>query len=157
MSLPVVAATLVSAVMRTRRAALPGQMGRSVAGANVGTFNVRIEIGDPEGQTFEEVEALVDTGATMTAAPESTLQRLGVVPSRRSTFRLANGDRVDMDMGETKVRVQGLETTTWVIFGQEGTATVLGAMTLEELLLGVGPVNRRLIAVEGLLMSNPRE
>ena len=55
-------------------------------------------------------------------------------------------------MGETRVRVQGLETTTWVIFGREGTATVLGAMTLEELLLGVDPVNRRLIAVEGLLM-----
>ncbi len=123
----------------------------------MGTFNVTIEIGNPEGQQFEEVEALVDTGATMTAAPVSLLRRLGVVPSRRSTFRLANGDRVEMDMGETRVRVQGLETTTWVIFGPERTATVLGSMTLEELILGVDPVNRRLIAVEGLLMANVRE
>ena len=123
----------------------------------MGTFNIAIEIGDPEGQRFEEVDVLVDTGATMTAAPVSTLRRLGVVPTRRSTFRLANGDRVEMDMGETRVRVQSLETTTWVIFGQEGTAAVLGAMTLEELLLGVDPVDRRLIAVEDLLMSGLRE
>jgi aspartyl protease family protein len=123
----------------------------------VGRFNVTIEIGDPQGERFEEIDALVDTGATMTALPSSILRRLGVVSARRSTFRLANGDRVEMDMGVTRVRVEGLETPTWVIFGREGTATVLGAMTLEELLLGVDPVNRRLIAVEGLLMPNARE
>ena len=128
-----------------------------MAGADVGTFNITIEIGDPEGERFEEIDALVDTGATMTALPASILQRLGVVPARRSTFRLANGDRVEMDMGVTRVRVEGLETPTWVIFGRGGTATVLGATTLEELLLGVDPVIRRLIAVEGLLMSDARE
>jgi len=59
-----------------------------------------------------------------------------------------------MDMGETKVRVEGMETTTWVLFGDEGTTPLLGAMTLEGLLLGVDPFNERLVPVEGLLVSD---
>ena len=50
----------------------------------MGTFNITIEIGDPQGQRFEEIDALVDTGATMTAVPTFILRRLGVVPARRS-------------------------------------------------------------------------
>lgn len=118
----------------------------------MGTFKVTIEIGNPQGQQFEQVEALVDTGATLTTMPASLLRQLGVTPVRRGSFRLANGQRVEMDMGETKVRVEGMETTTPVLFGEEGAPILLGAMTLEGLLLGVDPFNRRLVPVEGLLM-----
>ena len=120
----------------------------------MGTFSITIEIGDPQGRRFESIDALVDTGATLTTVPAPILRRLGVVPSRRSTFRLANDQRVEMDMGETKVRVEGMETTTWVLFGDEGITPLLGAMTLEGLLLGVDPFNERLVPVEGLLMSD---
>ncbi len=118
----------------------------------MGTFKVTIEIGDPQGQRFEQIEALVDTGATLTTAPASLLRRLGVTPSRRGTSQLANGERVEMDMGETRVRVEGIDTTTWVLFADEAAPVLLGAMTLEGLLLGVDPFNRRLVPVEGLLM-----
>ena len=105
-------------------------------------------LGDPQGQRFEEVDALVDTGATLTSAPSSLWRRLGVTPTRSGKFRLANGQQA-----ETQVRVEGSVTTTWVLFGDEGAPTLLGAMTLEGLLLGVDPFNRRLVPVEGLLMS----
>ncbi len=119
----------------------------------MGTFNVTIEIGDPQGQQFEEVVALVDTGATLTSAPASLLSRLGVIPVRQGTFEFADGRHVQMDIGETRVRVEGMETITSVLFSEEGVAPLLGAMTLEGLLLGVDPFNRRLVPVEGLLMS----
>ena len=64
-----------------------------------------------------------------------------------------NGQQIEMDIGEARVRVQGLETTTTVLFGEEDAPALLGAMTLEGLLLGVDPFNRRLVPVEGLLMS----
>lgn len=118
----------------------------------MGTFKVAIEIGNPQGERFERVEALVDTGATLTTAPESLFRRLGVPSTRRGVFRLANGQRVETDMGETKVRVEGMETTTPILFGEEEAPILLGAMTLEGLLLGVDPFNRRLVPVEGLLM-----
>jgi hypothetical protein len=39
----------------------------------MGLFKVQIQVGDPEGQTFTHVEALVDTGASITAMPGSIL------------------------------------------------------------------------------------
>jgi aspartyl protease family protein len=117
----------------------------------MGTFNVNIEIGDPEGRRFEQVEALVDTGATLTSVPASLLRSLGVIPVRRGTFELADGRQVQMDIGETRVKVEGVQTTTSVLFGEEGAAPLLGAMTLEGLLLGVDPFNRRLVPVVGKL------
>ena len=35
----------------------------------MGTFQVAIEIGDPYGQRYETVDALVDSGATYTSMP----------------------------------------------------------------------------------------
>ena len=106
----------------------------------VGTFAVQIEIGDLRGEKFEDVEALVGAGATTTVVPGSTLRRLGIIPTRRETFEYAGGGRqVELDMAEAKARVAGRETTTWVIFGEEGTTALLGAYTLEGVLLGVDP------------------
>ena len=119
----------------------------------MGTFTVTIEIGNPQGQGFEQLDALVDTGTTLTAVPASLLESLGVTPARRGTFRLANDQSVEMEMGETRVRVEGLETSTWILFGEEGAPVLLGALTRAGLLLGVDPFNRRLVPVEGLLMS----
>ena len=117
----------------------------------MGTFVVQIEIGDLRGEKFEDVEALVDTGATTTAIPGSTLRQLGIVPTKRETFEYAGGQQVELDMAEAKARVAGRETTTWVIFGEEGTTALLGAYTLEGVLLGVDPYGQKLIPVRGLV------
>ncbi len=117
----------------------------------MGTFSVPIEIGDVGGERFEELEALVDTGATTTVIPGGTLRRLGIVPTKRETFEYAGGSRVELGMAEAKARVEGRETTTWVIFGEEESSALLGAYTLEGVFLGVDPYSRRLIPVQGLL------
>ncbi len=117
----------------------------------MGTFRVPIEIGDVGGERFEELEALVDTGATTTVVPGATLRRLGIVPTKRETFEYAGGSRVELGMAEAKARVEGRETTTWVIFGEEESSALLGAYTLEGVFLGVDPYGRRLIPVQGLL------
>ena len=120
------------------------------------TFSVKIEIGDPEGLRFEELEALVDTGATTTVVEATVLRRMGIAPTRRETFEYADGRRVELDMAETKVRVEGKETTTWVIFGSDGDGALLGSYTLEGVLLGVDPYGERLIPVHGILSPLPR-
>jgi clan AA aspartic protease len=118
----------------------------------VGTFRVAIEIGDPQGERWETVEALADTGASYTWAPSSVLEGLGVVPAFRFPFVLADGRRIERDMAETRVRLNGQERTTLVVFGDEGTQPLLGAYTLEGFGLAPDPVGRRLIPVPGLLM-----
>ena len=114
-------------------------------------FSIAIEIGDLAGERFEEVDALVDTGATTTVIPGSALRRLGIAPTKREMFEYAGGQRVELDMAEAKARVAGRETTTWVIFGKEGTTALLGAYTLEGVFLGVDPYGQKLIPVQGLL------
>ncbi len=97
------------------------------------TFSITIEIGSPQGDRFEQIEALVDTGATTTVVPASVLRYMGVVPTRQETFEYGDGRQVQLDMAETIVRVEGKETTPWVIFGVDGSGSVLGAETLEGL------------------------
>ena len=71
----------------------------------MGTFRVSIEVGDPAGERYEAVEAVVDTGATYTALPATLLGELGVVPHARATFLLADGRQVEREIGRTWIRV----------------------------------------------------
>ena len=119
----------------------------------MGTFQVEIEIGDPDGQRYERVLTLVDTGSTYTVLPRSLLERLGVEAHTRDKFRLADGRVVEEDIGRTWVRVDGRSEITLVVFGEEGSRSLLGAYTLEGFRLAPDPVGRRLISVEGLLMA----
>ena len=119
----------------------------------MGTFNTKIEIGDPSGSRWEVVEALVDTGATYTSIPVSVLARLGVSRGDRLTFIQADGNKYERDTGETKARINGKTVTTIVIFAEEDAPALLGAYTLEGLLLAPDPVNARLVPVPGYLVS----
>lgn len=116
------------------------------------TLTVTLEVWDPEGQRWEAVEALVDTGASHTTVPASVLRRLDVVPHDPWPFRLADERVLERDVGRTWVRIQGRAEIRIVVFADEGTSALLGADTLEGLLLGVDPVGERLIPVPGLLM-----
>ena len=60
----------------------------------MGTFRITVEIGDQTGQRFQELEALVDTGATFTKVPRSILEALDIPPARTYTALLADGRRV---------------------------------------------------------------
>lgn len=120
-------------------------------GEGMGTFKVKLEIGDPEGRRWETLEALVDTGASFSVVPRPILDRLGVMPREKVSFQLADGRSLQCDVAQTEVRIDGRTRTTLVVFGEAGTDPLLGAYTLEGFLLAPDPVNRRLISVPGLL------
>ena len=119
----------------------------------MGIFRYPLEVGDPEGGQFEEVEALVDTGSTFTVVPAVVLQRLGVARKERIRFRLADGSAIERDIGETQVRLEGRMVTTFVVFGEDEAPALLGVYTLEGALLAVDPVGQRLIPTDALLMA----
>ena len=119
----------------------------------MGTFRHRIDVGDPQATRFETVEALVDTGASYSVVPTPLLQRLGVTAHDRVVFFLADGRQIERDVGQTWVRIDGRSVITLVVFGDEGSAPLLGAYTLEGLRLGVDPANQTLVRTPGLLMS----
>ena len=117
------------------------------------TFHVPLQIGDLAATHSEEVEAVVYTGSTLTAAPRELLERLGIRPTRRETFRIANGQVVESDVGDAVVRLAGKQGATPVIFNEPGEPVLLGAVTLEAFLLAFDPVHETLVPVEGLRVS----
>ena len=112
----------------------------------MGTVITTIEVGDPNGQNFQELQLEVDTGSNYSALPREMLQALGVPVEASVQSRLANGSLEMIEVGETKIRLGGREFTTPVIFA-EGEPSLLGVMALEHALLAVDPVNKELIPV----------
>ena len=118
----------------------------------MGTFRADIEIGSPDGSRFETFRALVDTGASLTTLPGSVLRELGVIANRQLPFILADGRRIQRDVGETRLRIDGQSVTTLVVFGDEGIEPLLGAYSLQGLMLAVDTPNERLVSTDALLM-----
>lgn len=116
-------------------------------------FRVPMEIGPLDRSRFERIEALVDTGATYTIAPRNALERLGIGPQLRRRFRVDDGPVLEVGMAWVIVRVEGGSAYTLCVFGEPGMDALLGAVTLEELGLGVDPVNQRLVPIELLLVG----
>ena len=118
----------------------------------MGTFSIQLQVGNPSGDRFETVEAMVDSGATYTVLPASLLERLDVVPHATRHFVLADGSRVGRRFGRTWMRLDGKEDLSPVVFWDEDALPLLGAVTLEIFSLGIDPVNRRLIPVDALML-----
>ena len=104
------------------------------------------------GECYERIDAVVDMGATYTVLPASTLRQLGVNPQVSSPFELADGSLRDFDIGETRVRVNGQDAATLVVFGEEDMEPLLAAYSLEGLRLAVDPVRGRPVSVPARLM-----
>ncbi len=118
----------------------------------MGTFSVRIAVGDQERQRWITLDALVDTGASITSVPSSVLEGLDVEPMTQRRFRFAQGETRMMDVGQAWVRFEGEEVVTLVLFNEEGTPPLLGALALETAFMGIDPVAQKLVPVEGSMM-----
>ncbi len=64
-------------------------------------------------------------------------------------MRLADGSIHDQEAGSALQRVDDQQETCPVIFGEEDSPAAIGAVTLEIMLLGVDPVEQRLVPVVG--------
>ena len=114
----------------------------------MGVFKVALEIGDQQGQRYETVQALVDSEATYTTMPASLLDRLGIEPRASRTFILADETRIHRGFGQTWFRLKEQEEISPVVFWDEETTPLLGALTLAIFSLGIDPVNDQLIPIE---------
>lgn len=122
----------------------------------MGTFKVNMDVAEDRRAPSERVEALVDTGATYTTLPDSLLRGLGVSPITRLGFTLADGRRVERDVGEAYLRIGDLAFHSPVVFGNDGSDALLGAVTLQIFGLGVDPLHERLAPLEGIFPSLTR-
>ncbi len=113
----------------------------------MGMFSVPTRISNPSDGNEAEFDALVDTGAFLTMAPEPALRSLGLTPTRTVEFELADGSVVAYGVGEARAAIDGQSVTTRVVFGPDDVEPVIGAYTLEGLELAVDPVHEALIPI----------
>ena len=98
----------------------------------MGVFSVEAKIWHiADTSKLTKVIFIVDTGATYTLMPSSTLKELGVKPIRSAKLRLADSKLVEKPIGEIAIEIDGHSASaTPVIFGEEG-IYLLGATTME--------------------------
>ncbi len=118
----------------------------------MGSFQVSLDIGDRQGERWEHLNALVDTGSTYTWVPRNVLERLGITPEFVREFETADGRVIRREMAVALARMDGQTLPTLVVFADPDDSMLLGVYTLEGFSLGIDPVNERLVPVRGLAM-----
>ncbi|HYV37545.1 MAG TPA: retroviral-like aspartic protease family protein [Gemmataceae bacterium] len=88
---------------------------------------------------------LVDTGATDTFVPASVLRKLGIVPSARRSYELADGTEQELPIGFGVIEVEGLAAGGTLVFAGETEEPLLGVTVLESTGLWIDPQRERLI------------
>ena len=92
-----------------------------------------------------EIEALVDTGATMMVLPADAVSRLGLLPAGYRKVRYADGRVAEVPwVSGIRITILGRDTVINALVEAVGTTPLLGQIPLEELDLLVDPKSREL-------------
>lgn len=119
----------------------------------MGITTVRVKIHNPAmPERYKEVEVPVDTGAVYTVVKSGILRELGIEPLERREFTLANGERIERDVGGALFTVRGRRGYAPVVFGVGDDRPLLGATALEAVGLQVDPISKQLKTTELLLL-----
>ena len=120
----------------------------------MGIIKVKVEICNPKmPEKRKEVSLLVDTGAMYSVVPAKTLRELGIEPIGKRKFTLANGEKIEREIGGALYRIGEYEGYASIIFGLESDKELLGVTALEEMGLQVDPITKELKPVELLLLN----
>ena len=117
------------------------------------TFILHIQISDLNRERWLGLDALVNTGATMTSAPASLLRESGIESVSSHLFEFASGETRRMEIGYANVRLDGKDTIAQVVFDDEGMQPLIGSFTLDGLFLEFDPDTQVLIPKVGLMPS----
>ena len=114
---------------------------------DMGVFRTTIEVQnlDMLGPRKALPETMVDTGSEYTWIPRRVLEELGIRAQRKQAFELADGRRIERDIGYALVRAGGTEAPDLVVFAEAGDMTLLGAHSLEGLNLKIDPIRKELV------------
>ncbi len=99
-----------------------------------------------------EKEFLVDSGAVYSVVPKADLLKLGIKPHRKQEFVLADGSKIEREIGDAIFEFEGLRGAAPVVFGKKGDSHLLGVFTLESLGLILDPFQRKLRPMKLLLV-----
>ena len=93
----------------------------------MGTFDVSIQVADLDGQYFEVTGSPGRYGSDVhRSSPIRPTETSKSSPQTASLSCYASGERIQLDLAQVRVRLQGRETITWVVFGEDAGGAMLG-------------------------------
>jgi predicted aspartyl protease len=120
----------------------------------VGLFKSKIAVWNPAVPAkVEELEVLVDTGASYSWFLRNRLEAMGIRSTGKMQFRTIDGRVIERELAPVFVRSNGNIGGDTVVVAESGDSEVLGAHTLESLGLAADPVQKKLIPTVGLALS----
>lgn len=82
------------------------------------------------------------------------MSALRIKPHRKRTFFLANGEKIEREIGDAYFEYQGVGGAAPMVFGERGDSNLLGETTLEALELVLDPFRRELRPLTLTLMGS---
>jgi clan AA aspartic protease len=115
--------------------------------SDMGIFRITIGVENVahRGVVRYVADALVDTGSELTWIPREVLHSIGVNVERRRSFIVADGRRVERDIGYAVVHAGESATVDEVVFAEESDFALLGVRSLEGLNLRIDVVSKQLV------------
>jgi len=104
---------------------------------------VKARIGDPGKRRIVEVDALVDTGATLTVVPRRLAEELELEVTGRVPAMSA-GVKIELERTRIWIELEGREDVVPAVISDIIDKVLIGVTTLEVLGLQVDPVTGRL-------------
>lgn len=103
-----------------------------------------------EEMRSEPVRVLVDTGSELSWMPTEVLANTDIHPRRKRLFPMADGRKMERDVGFCILESEGFITNDEVVFAQPGDMHLLGVRTLEGFGVVVDALAHRLVATATL-------
>jgi len=104
---------------------------------------VKARIGDPGKRRVIEVNALVDTGATLTVIPRRLANELGLEVTGKIPVMTADG-KIELERTRVWIELEDKEDIVSAVISDVIDKVLIGVTTLEVLGLQVDPVTGRL-------------
>jgi aspartyl protease family protein len=120
----------------------------------VGLFKSKLAVWNPPSPSkVEELELLVDTGASYSWFLRQRVEALGIRPTGKMQFRTIDGRVLERDVAAVFVRSDGHIGGDTIAVAESGDSEVLGAHTLVSLGLAADPVQKKLIPTVGMAFT----
>jgi predicted aspartyl protease len=117
-------------------------------------IKAKVRVANPvDISRYEELELIIDTGATFSLIKKEKLIKLGISIIGKKKLRLADGKIIERDYGIACFSINDIGIGgSDVIFGEEGDAEVLGLLTLEGMGLSIDTKTGELKPIELFLL-----
>ena len=110
----------------------------------MGLTHVAVKVRNRAAKDTFTANFLVDTGATDSMVPACELKRIGVQPSAKKPYELANGEIHRYEVAWVELSLMDETIVSRVIFGPDNAEPILGVMALEAVGLVVDPTSQKL-------------